>query len=70
MNKAISCILISILTMGIWRQLQEYFYLKKRDPNAPHTPWMRYMHGINRISLFMFLVAIVIIIVKLIIMKK
>jgi hypothetical protein len=56
--------------MGIWRQLQEYLYLKKRDPNAPHTPWMRYMHGINRISLFMFLVAIVVIIIKLFFIKK
>lgn len=56
--------------MGIWRQLQEYLYLKKRDPNAPNTSWMRYMHGINRISLFMFLLAIIIIIVKLILMRK
>jgi len=56
--------------MGVWRQLQEYFYLKKRDPNAPHTTSMRFMHGINRISLFMFLIAIIVIIIKLIIMKK
>ena len=56
--------------MGIWRQLQEYLYLKKRDPNAPHTTWMRYMHGINRISLFMFLIALIVIIVKLITVKK
>jgi len=56
--------------MGFLRQLQEYFYLKKRDPNAPHTTWMRYMHGINRISLFMFLIALIVIIVKLIMMKK
>jgi hypothetical protein len=60
----------SELIMGVWRQLQEYFYLKKRDPNAPNTSWMRYMHGINRISLFMFLLAIIIIIVKLILMRK
>jgi hypothetical protein len=56
--------------MGVWRQLQEYFYLKKRDPNAPHSTWMKYMHGINRISLFMFLIAIIVIIVKLFTMKK
>ncbi|WP_166437258.1 DUF6728 family protein [Niastella caeni] len=56
--------------MGVWRQLQEYFYLKKRDPKAPHSTWMRYMHGINRISLFMFLIALIVIIVKLVTMKK
>jgi hypothetical protein len=56
--------------MGVWRQLQEYLYIKKRDPNAPHSRWMQYMHGINRISLFMFLIAIIIIVIKLIIMKR
>jgi len=52
--------------MGILRQLAEYLYLKKKDPNAPATQWMRYMHGINRISLLMFLVAIIVIIIKLV----
>jgi len=56
--------------MGVWRQLQEYLYIKKRDPNAPHSRWMQYMHGINRISLFMFLIAIIVIVIKLIIMKR
>lgn len=56
--------------MGVWKQLQEYFYLKKRDPNAPLTPWMRYMHGINRISLFMFLIALIVIVIKLVTAKK
>ena len=55
--------------MGFLRQFAEYFYIKKRDPNAPHTSWMRYMHGINRISIFMFLAAIIILIIKLIIKK-
>ena len=48
--------------MGILRQLAEYLYIKKKDPNAPATKWMRYMHGINRISVMMFLLAIIIII--------
>jgi Ni,Fe-hydrogenase I cytochrome b subunit len=56
--------------MGVWRQLQEYLYIKKRDPNAPHSRWMQYMHGINRISLFMFIIAIIVIIVKLVMMKR
>ena len=56
--------------MSVLRQLAEYFYLRKRDPNAPHTKWMRYMHGINRISLFMFLVAVIIIFLKLVVFRK
>jgi|ADGO01.1.fsa_nt_gi hypothetical protein len=55
--------------MGFLRQLAEYFYIKKRDPNAPHTKWMKYMHGINRISLFMFILALIIIIIKMLTKK-
>ena len=51
--------------MGILRQLGEYLYLKKKNPNAPNTPWVRYMHGINRISVFMFILAMIILTVKL-----
>lgn len=53
--------------MGIWRQVLEYLYIKKRNPDEPRTQWMKYMHGMNRISLVMFLVALVIIIIRLII---
>ena len=56
--------LISI--MGILRQIAEYLYLKKRDPNDERTQWMKYMHGINRLSILLFLFAIIVIIVKLI----
>ena len=56
--------------MGFWRQLAEYLYIKKKDPNTPRTQWMKYMHGINRLSLIMFLIAIIIIIVKLVILKR
>ncbi|HXD76409.1 MAG TPA: DUF6728 family protein [Puia sp.] len=56
--------------MGIWRQIEEYFYIKKRDPNAPNTQWMRYMHGINRISIFMFLAGIVILLLKLFVFRR
>jgi len=53
--------------MGILKQLAEYLYIKKRDPNEPRTRWMKYMHGMNRVSLIMFLVAVLIMIFKLII---
>ena len=56
--------------MSVLKQLAEYFYLRKRDPNAPHTQWMKYMHGINRISLFMFIVALIIIFLKLVVFRK
>ncbi len=52
---------------GILKQLAEYLYIKKRDPNEPRTLWMKYMHGMNRISLLMFLVALLVIVFKLLI---
>ena len=52
--------------MGILRQIAEYLYIKKRDPNDPPTQWMKYMHGINRLSILLFLVAMIILVVKLI----
>jgi len=51
--------------MGVLKQVAEYLYLKKRDPNEQPTQWMKYMHGINRLSIILFLVALVIIAIKL-----
>ena len=56
--------------MGVFRQIAEYLYLKKKDPDAPGTQWMKYMHGINRISIFMFLAAIIVMIVRLFFLKR
>jgi hypothetical protein len=56
--------------MGVLRQIAEYLYIKKREPNKPNTQWMKYMHGINRISLFMFIIAVIIMILKLTIFRK
>jgi hypothetical protein len=53
------------LTMGILRQFAEYLYLKKKDPNAPKTQYVKYMHGMNRISLLLAIAAIIILIIKL-----
>ena len=52
--------------MNVLRQIAEYLYLRKPDPNEPRTQWMKYMHGINRLSLLLFIAAIIIIIVRLI----
>jgi hypothetical protein len=54
--------------MGFWKQIAEYLYIKKRDPNEPRTQWMKYMHGMNRISLIMFIIAVLIIIFRLVIL--
>jgi hypothetical protein len=51
--------------MSILRQISEYLYLRKPDPNEPRTQWMKYMHGINRLSILLFLVAMVILAIKL-----
>jgi hypothetical protein len=53
--------------MGVLRQMAEYLYLKKRDPDAPRTQWMKYMHGMNRLSILIFLIALIIMIFKLVI---
>jgi len=56
--------------MGVWKQIAEYLYIKKRDPKAPHSGWIRYMHGINRISIFMFLAALIIMIIRFVFFKR
>jgi len=53
--------------MGFWRQIAEYLYIKKKDPNAPRTRFVKYMHGMNRISIFMFLIALLLMLIKLVI---
>lgn len=50
--------------MGIFKQLAEYLYLRKPDPTREKTQWMKYMHGINRISILLFLLALMIMLVR------
>ena len=54
--------------MGIIKQFAEYLYIKKRDPNDKPTQWMKYMHGMNRLSILMFLVALLVMLFKLVIL--
>lgn len=55
--------------MGFWKQIAEYLYIKKRDPNEPpRNTYTRVMHGMNRISIIVFLIAVIIIIVKLVVL--
>lgn len=55
--------------MGVLKQIAEYLYIRKRDPKEPRTQWMKYMHGINRISILMFLLALVIMFFKLVVFR-
>ncbi len=50
----------------MWEQILTYFYIRKRDPNAPRNVNIKMMHGMNRISIFLFLIAIIVMIVRLI----
>ncbi len=51
--------------MSILNQIAQYLYLKKKDPNAPKSKWVGYMHGINRLSILLFLLAMIILAIKL-----
>lgn len=51
--------------MGILDQVAQYLFLKKKDPNAPKSKWVGYMHGMNRISILVFLLGLIILAIKL-----
>ena len=55
--------------MGIFRQIAEYLYIRKPDPNRPKSNFVKYMHGINRLSLILFIVALIILAIKLFIKR-
>jgi hypothetical protein len=66
---AVPFVIINQNSTGIWDQAAEYLCIRKRDPGAPRSQWMNYIHEINRISIFMFLLALVLIAVKAIFFK-
>jgi hypothetical protein len=47
-----------------WHQILEYLYLKKKDPKAPAGINLKMMHGMNRISIIMFLLGILLVLYK------
>jgi hypothetical protein len=51
--------------MSILKQIGQYLYLVKKDPNDQSTQWMKYMHGINRISILLFVFALIVILIRL-----
>lgn len=45
--------------------MQQYLFLKKKDPSDPRSINMGLMHGMNRISIIIFLIAVIVMIVRL-----
>lgn len=53
-------------------KLKEYFafgevlgyFFRKKDPNRPKNFNLKVMHGINKISMIMFLIAVIVMIVR------
>lgn len=51
--------------MSILKQIATYLYLRKKDEDTPNSSFVKYMHGINRLSILLFIFAIIVIIIKL-----
>ncbi len=50
--------------MSVWRKLLAYITFNSKENASKGNANLFLMHGINRISIFMFLIAVVIIIVR------
>jgi hypothetical protein len=62
-----SSILLNLVIMeksNIKNMLLQYLFLKKKNPNAPDNANIRLMHGMNRISILVFLFALVVMVVR------
>jgi hypothetical protein len=53
--------------MKFLRQIGEYLFIVKRDPNQERTGMMKAMHGMNRLSLLMFIVSLFVMLFKFLI---
>ncbi|HNB80653.1 MAG TPA: hypothetical protein PLP14_01060 [Chitinophagaceae bacterium] len=53
----------------MWNQILRYLYLKKRDPNAPVNTNIKLMHGMNRISILLFLTALIIMLFRVLLKR-
>lgn len=50
---------------SIWQQILRYLYIGKKDPSAPKSTYISMMHGMNRISIIVFVIALIIMLIKL-----
>ena len=53
--------------MKFLRQIGEYLFIVKRDPNQERTGMMKAMHGMNRLSLLMLILALFVMLFKFLI---
>lgn len=51
--------------MGFLRQVGQYLFIVKKDPDYKPTRNEKYMHGVNRLSIFLFIFAMIILAFKL-----
>ena len=51
--------------MGVWRQIGEYLWIVKKDPDAPKSFYLSNMHFINRLSILVFILGMIILVVKM-----
>ncbi|MEI7628831.1 MAG: DUF6728 family protein [Bacteroidota bacterium] len=56
--------LSSYKKMKFWDQIAEYLFIKKREQKENDTKFTKYMHGMNRISIYMFLIVILLMLFK------
>ena len=54
--------------MKFLRQIGEYLFIVKRDPNQERTGMMKSMHGMNRLSLMMFIVGLLVMLFRFVIL--
>lgn len=50
--------------MKFWDQIAEYLFIKKREAKEEDTKFTKYMHGMNRISIYLFLIVITLMLFK------
>ncbi len=51
--------------MEIWKKIAGYLTFKKINPEDPSNFNLKAMHVINKISIFMFLIGVILMIIKL-----
>ncbi|WP_341838125.1 DUF6728 family protein [Chitinophaga pollutisoli] len=51
---------------SIWNQVLQYLFIRKRDKSEQLNTNTKLMHGMNRISILMFLIAILVMLYRLI----
>jgi len=54
-----------VQSIYMWQQILRYLYLRKRDENAPRNLNVALMHGMNRISIIVFLLGLIVMLFRL-----